>query len=346
MWVTVLVAGCAPTTGPVSPPLEVLVVLDRDARSLTLVAVDSTELTLTIPLGLPSSIRPTTLAVRGAVAAVGLGDTDSVMIVDLGQLLPLRTIAIPGGAPIAAIAFGVDGVGYVASPKSNRVTKFDPATGQVAPVFVNGGPQGFEIARGTVFVVLGNREVCYPVPTNCLTRPSWLTPLEPGPPFDSIPLLGPGNASSAALGADGFLYVLNTGNGDVEGRLSVVDPVQRREVASFSGFGVFPQFLAADGTDRLFIASSSNGLMEFNTRERRTVRGAGQGVPLGTPLGVLTDALGRVYVLEAGPCVGGVEAQVRVFGSDLVARRAITTGSCPIAMALTEIPIDPFSVDP
>lgn len=342
-----VIVGCAPTTGPLSPPFEVLVVLDRDARSLLLVPVDSTALAVTISLGVIAG-EPTTLGVRGAVAAIGFDNTDAIVIVDLVQRIPLRTITINATPPIAALAFAPNGIGYAALPRPNRVTTFDPATGQVIPTIVTGGPQGFAFARGAVFVVLGNRQSCYPLPfpPNCPTTSSWLAPLEGVAPFDSIPLPGPGNASSAAVGTDGLLYVLSRGNGDVDGRLSVVDPVQRQEIASFSGLGVFPEYLASDGGDRMLIASRAEGLMVFDTRDRRVVRGAGAGVPLDAPRGVLADALGRIYVLEAGPCVGGAVGQVRVFGSDLVSRRAIATGSCPVAMALTEIPAELFGFKP
>ncbi len=332
-------AGCAPTTGPVSLPLEVLVLLDRDARTLTLIPVDSTSVAATIPLNTSIGAVPSVLAVRGAVAAVGYG-ADSVVIIDLVQRVPLRFIGIGAAGPIAALAFGADGRGLAASPRANRVTAFDPPTGELFATTLNGGPQGFGLARGTVFVVLGNRQNCYPpaIPELCSAGPSWLNPLEGVPPFDSIPLPGPGNAGPTVTGPDGLLYVLHVGDGEVDGRLAVVDPVLRKEIASFSGFGVRPQFLATDGLGRVYVASATEGLMVFDTRDRRIVRGAGQGVPLDRPLGLLTDASGHIYVLEAGPCAGGSNARVRVFGSDLVPRRDISTTSCPVAMALTEIP--------
>ena len=339
-------AACASTTGPVSLPLEVLVILDRDARTLTLIPVDSTAVRATVPLGIDAATPPYALAVRGAVAAIGYGE-DSVVIVDLVQRTPLRKLGLGTSGPIAALGFTADGRGLAASPRANRVTVFDAATGELFAVPVSGGPQGFGLARGTVFMVIGNRQGCFP-PTDpglCSSGPSWLNPLEGIPPFDSIPLPGPGNASATVSSPDGLLYVLNSGDGDVDGRLSVVDPVSRKEIASFSGFGVAPRFLASDGGDRLYIASVSEGLMVFDTRDRRIVRGAGQGVPLDLPLGILSDALGNIYVLEAGPCMGGGTARVRVFGSDLVPRRDIDINSCPAAMALTEIPADLIGFD-
>ena len=57
-----VIAGCAPTTGPVSLPLEVLVILDRDARTLTLVPVDSTSVAATIPLTMAADVAAMALA--------------------------------------------------------------------------------------------------------------------------------------------------------------------------------------------------------------------------------------------------------------------------------------------
>lgn len=346
-FLTALAGGaCASTTGPVSLPLEVLVVLDRDSRTLTVVPLDSVEATGTISLPMAAAIVPTTLAVRGAVAAVGYGD-DSVMIVDLVQRTVLRRIGLSAAGPIAALMFSADGRGYAASPRANRVTAFDPPTGEIFATTVNGGPQAFGLARGTIFIVLGNRQECFPptVPGPCGTGSSWLNPLEGVPPFDSIALPGPGNASAAESAPDGLLYVLSAGDGTTAGRLSIVDPVIRQEIAAFSGFGLSPLFLASDGERRLLIASDTDGLMVFDFRDRRIVRGAGQGVPLDRPAGVLSDAVGNIYVLESGPCTGGINPRVRVLGSDLVSRRDIATSSCPVAMALTEIPAELLGFD-
>ena len=101
--------------------------------------------------------------------------------------------------------------------------------------------------------------------------------------------------------------------------------------------------MVSDGGDRLLIASAAEGLMVFNTRTRELERGAGSGIPLLQPRGLASDGLGRSYVVEAGSCtVAGGAGRVRVFGSDLVERRTIATGVCPVAAAITEIQADLF----
>lgn len=146
-----------------------------------------------------------------------------------------------------------------------------------------------------------------------------------------------------------MLYVLSSGNGGTtEGRLSGVDPVTRKEVASFAGFGPKPTYMAADGNDRLLIASLTE-LMVFNTRDRRVEKGVGAGIPFqsAVPRALVTDAFGRAYLSVGGACLlGGATGVVRVFGTDLVERSAIPVGVCPVASAVTEIPADYFHVEP
>lgn len=339
-----LVAGaCAPTTGTGSLPVEVLVVLDQAERSLIVTPVDSAASLRIISIS-PVPVLATTLAVRGSLAAIGLAGGGSVILVDIGRQEILRTISLFAD-PVSAIAFGEDGRLYVASRDSEQVFRIDPATGSGDLVTARGGPQGFGVVRGRVYGVAGNRIGCPPFPAPCSSQPSWLSTLSNGL-GDSIPLLGPGNAGPAAAGTDGLLYVLSSGDGPpVEGRLSVVDPVRNVEVASFGGFGPAPRWVASDGGDRILVLSALNGLMVFNSRERRVERGAGLGIPFQSPGGMTVDALGRIYVLEQGSCNVTNPGRVRVFGADLIERPPLTGGICPVAAVTTDIPADQLGFD-
>src|SRR4029450_2285275 len=132
---------------------------------------------------------------------------------------------------------------------------------------------------------------------------SWISVVDPaagliGGLVDSIPLIGPGNAQFSTVAGDGLVYVVQNGDPAVdEGRLSVVDPVQRTERASFGGFGVGPGALSSDGGDRLLISSRTEGLMEFDTGERRVVRGEGNGISIPGNSGVAVDSGGRFVAL-------------------------------------------------
>lgn len=329
--------GCAPTAGTESLPVEVLVVLDQGRSELLLVPVDSTNIVHSFAIGGGGAVA-TSLAVRGDLALVGFDDAGSVQVVDLSQRLVLRTIQF-GEGNVSAVGFGADGNGYVANRDVGLVSAFDVATGNnIALLEVRGGPQGFGVARGRLFVVSGNRANCAPGAPQCFSRPSWVRALT-STVGDSIGMFGPGNAGPASDAPDGLLYVLQQGDGPpVDGRLSVVDPVANVEIGSFGGFGPSPRWVESDGGDRMLVVSALGGLMTFNTRDRRVERGLGAGIPLSNPSGLSVDALGRIYVTEQQECTPAAPGRVRVFGADLVERPGFTAGSCPVAAAIAEIP--------
>jgi len=156
---------------------------------------------------------------------------------------------------------------------------------------------------------------------------------------DSIALTGEGNASFAAVGSDGLLYVMSTGDYfSGEGRLSVVDPLARAEVASFAGFGTGPGNVAADADSRIFVSSYSEGVMEFNLDSNKVVRGAGHGVPIPSNATVAVDSKGRVYGIQTGPCSGGQVGTAHVLDEALEETGTIALGECPVGSAVVQIP--------
>ncbi|HEX3927802.1 MAG TPA: hypothetical protein VHW65_07380 [Gemmatimonadales bacterium] len=354
VFATVLIAGsaCAPTIGPVSLPADVLVVLDSASHVLQLINVDNANDTITLPLSGTLEDSPTSLAVQGTTAAVGLGASHHVLLVDLatGASTDISLGSQSLGGAITALAID-NGTVYATSRAANAYWTINILGGSVGgpTIFAGGGgPQGFGIARGNVFVVAGNREHCDNVPLNlyaslCSHDPSFLIPL-PVPAsgaIDSIPLGPPGNATAAVAAPDGSLYVLSTGNGDADGVLSRVDPITRTFKASYTGFGLLPQYLASDGGDRLYVASAST-LSVFSISGQSVIRGPGaavQGIPVQDAVGLVTDEVGRAYVIQASgsACTSALTGKVRVFGTDLVEQQPIVTGSCPVAAALTEI---------
>jgi hypothetical protein len=144
------------------------------------------------------------------------------------------------------------------------------------------------------------------------------------------------------VGPDGLIYVMNAGPGGSEpGRLSIVDPVLHQEVGSFGGFGVRPGRMASDGRERLFITSAEQGLMEFNTRTRRVVRGAGAGIPLVNGVAAAVDAGALVYAVESGTCAPGYRGRLRVFRPDLTEARVVPAGPCSADAAVVSLPPPP-----
>ena len=198
-----------------------------------------------------------------------------------------------------------DSIAYVGNPNLNSVTRVNYLTGDTSSIPVGVYPQGLEYTRGKLYVMNGNLVQFTPA------GPSWVTVIDPltnlpATGIDSIPLPGPGNAGFTTVGADGLLYVMNSGDySSGEGRLSIVDPVGRREVGNFGGFGTGPGAITTDGGERLFVSSFAEGLMEFNTRTRAVVLGVGQGVNIPGNSAIAVDSKDRIYAISTGPCQGG-----------------------------------------
>jgi DNA-binding beta-propeller fold protein YncE len=336
---TGLLFGCADTNAPPPEPLELLLVVNRHANSLTIVSVDELESPASVSLGAPGG-TPTSVAAREGIAVVPLGEADGLAVVDLiGQRL-IHVIPLGEGSGATGAAMVSDSVAYVANSRLNSITRINVFTRETAEVPLGVSPQGFAVARGRLFVLNGNLDE-----TGEPAGPSWLTVINPGTNapaagIDSIPLTGPGNAAFATVGGDGLLYVINRGRTmPAEGRLSVVDPLERTEVASFAGLGLLPGDLATDGQSRVFVSSLTEGLLEFNTDSNAVVRGEGAGIPIPSNAGVAVDSEGRVYAIEAGGCVAGRgAAHVLDEGLEEVAR--IRLGRCSAGATVVQIGVE------
>ena len=333
----VLAIGCADTNAPLPEPTEVLLVVNSTANTLSIVPVENTGQVVSVPLG-GTTPTPVGVSARKAVALVPLGLDNAVAVVDLRAATVVRTIPLPANSGATGSIIVDDSIGYVANPNLNTVSRVNYLTGATDSVAVGVYPQGVIFTRGRVFVLNGNLVNFAPAGS------SWLTVIDPATNtlatgIDSIALTGPGNAGFAAVGSDGLLYVMNTGDySSGEGRLSVVDPLARTELASHAGFGTGPGNIASDGGSHLFISSFTEGVMEFDLDSNKVVRGAGHGLPVPGNSAVAADSKGRLYAIESGPCSGGQPGKAHVYDTTLAEIRTITLGECPSGATVVEIP--------
>jgi hypothetical protein len=327
--------SCAETSAPLPPPEEVVVVLNSTAATLSLVPVDAPSQVTTIPLG-ASDAQPVSVATRGATAVVALRGRDAIAVVDLRAGMLVNTISLAPGAGVAGAVLTSDSIAYVSNANLNTVTRVDLATGDTVSTPVGITPQHITVTRGRLLVMNSNLD--------SLGKPageSSISVLDPASvpgssPIGLIKLVGPGNARFSTVATDGLVYVIQEGDPTVdEGRLSIVDPVDRRELASFGGFGFGPGDLTADGADLVLISSRSEGLMEFNAAQRSVVRGEGNGIVIPANSGVAVDSRGRIYALEAG-CSG--QGILHVLRADFSEIRTVTVGQCATQALLARVP--------
>ena len=335
--------ACAETAAPPPAPEEVVVVLNTTGATLSLVPVAALSQISTIPLG-ASDVEPVSVAARGGTAVVSLHARSAIAVVDLRLRQLVNTISLEPGSEVAGVALVDDSTAYVANSNRNTITRVDLATGDTASLVVGSTPGQVTFTRGRLLVLNANLD--------SLGMPageSWISVVDPiaGDPgvlIDSIPLIGPGNAQFSAVASDGLVYVVQVGDPSMdEGRVSVVDPVRRQELASFGGFGFGPGDLTADGGDRLLISSRTEGLMEFDTEERAVVRGEGNGVPIPANTGIAVDSQGRLYALEAGCSDTGL---LHVLRPDFTEIRTVPVGQCATQVLLARVtPVGVESTD-
>jgi hypothetical protein len=312
-----------------------VVVLNTTAATLSLIPVAAPTQVSTVPLG-ASDVLPVSVATRGATAVIPLRGRDALAVVDLRAGTLVNTIALAPGSGVAGAALISDSVAYVSNANLNTVTRVDLANGDTASTVVGPTPQHLIFTRGRVLVMNSNLDA-FGKPAG----ESSISVIDPSgdaasPLIGNIPLVGPGNARFSTIAGDGLVYVIQEGDPAVDqGRLSIVDPVDRRDLASFGGLGFGPGDLTADNGERLLISSRTEGLMEFNTAERTVVRGEGNGLLIPANSGVALDSQGRIYALEAG-CSGN--GTLHVLRPDFTEIRAVPVGRCASQALLARVP--------
>jgi hypothetical protein len=133
--------------------------------------------------------------------------------------------------------------------------------------------------------------------------------------------------------------VVSGNPGGEEGRLSIVDPVERVEIASFSGLGPVPGQVATDGDARVFISSPTEGLLTFDTDSNMVVPRTASELALPGSSAVAVDSRRLVYAVESGNCDGTAPGRARVLTEDLTEElRTLPLGRCPVAALTVRIP--------
>jgi len=149
-------------------------------------------------------------------------------------------------------------------------------------------------------------------------------------------------ARFAAVGDDSLLYVVAAGrSGTADGKLSIVDPKRRAEVAVLNGLGESPGAVVFHPTgSRLLIASAREGILEVNTSIRAVTRAPGNGInPGGSGInGLAIDLRGRVYAVGPGGCNGPGMVHVLTAPPDYREIHTVTVGICPTTAAVAATP--------
>ena len=339
-----LATGCSDALEQRSSAGQVIGVVDSGARTLSLIS--ATDFTVSTRDWQRASATPGTIDGRGNVYIVPLGQANAVGVDRLqgpcppgaACVAPDYVLPLAAGSGATGVAIQDDSIAWIANSNLNTVTRLDyRRNGDTVSVAVGIRPLAVAIVGTRVFVV--NSNVVGAAPAG----PSWLTSFEccsvrtP----DSIPLTGT-NARFATVGEDSLLYVIASGHtGAADGKLSIVDPQARVEIAVLNGLGESPGAAAFHPAgSRLLIASATEGILEVNTSIRAITRGPGDGVkPAGHGVsGLAVDLRGRVYAVDPGACTSAGTVHVLKPPPDYGEIDAVPVGICPTTAAVAATP--------
>src|SRR5213080_2587600 len=299
-----LATGCSDALEQKSSAGQVIGVVNANDRTLSVIS--ATDFSVSTHDWQSGTASPRTIDGRGHVFVVPLGAADAVGISRfftcppgaLACVRPDYVLPLAPGSGATGAAIQDDSIAWIANPNLNTVTRLNYVSGDTVSVPVGVYPQAVALVGTRVFVVNSNLVGSTPA------GPSWLTSFEccsvrtP----DSIPLTGT-NARFAVVGDDSILYVIASGHaGAADGKLSIVDPQTRVEVAVLNGLGESPGAAAFHPAgSRLLVASATEGILEVNASIRVITRGPGNGVkPGGNGVsGLAIDLRGRVYAVDA-----------------------------------------------
>src|SRR5947208_758266 len=298
-----LTAACSDALEQTSSAGQVIGVVNASDRTLSVIS--ATDFTVSTRDWQSGGASPRTIDGRGHVFVVPLGAADAVGVSRFftchagacqrsDYVLPLA----PGSGATGA-AIQDDSIAWIANPHLNSVTRLNYLSGATASVTAGVYPQAVAIVGTRVFVVNSNLLGATPA------GPSWLTSFDcctTTPTPDSIALTGV-NARFAVVGDDSLLYVIESGHaGAADGKLSIIDPATRTEIAVLNGLGESPGAAAFHPAgSRLLVASAAEGILEVNTSVRAVTRGQGNGIKPGGQgvSGLAIDLRGRVYAVDA-----------------------------------------------
>src|SRR6266705_782803 len=299
-----LATGCSDALEQKSSAGQVIGVVNANDRTLSVIS--ATDFSVSTHDWQSGTASPRTIDGRGHVFVVPLGAADAVGISRfftcppgaLACVRPDYVLPLAPGSGATGAAIQDDSIAWIANPNLNTVTRVNYFTGDTTSVPVGVYPQAVALVGTRVFVVNSNLVGSTPA------GPSWLTSFEccsvrtP----ESIPLTGT-NARFATVGDDSLLYVIASGHtGATDGKLSIVDPQARVEVAVLNGLGESPGAAAFyPAGSGLLVASATEGILEVNASIRVITRGPGNGVkPAGHGVsGLAIDLRGRVYAVDA-----------------------------------------------
>lgn len=336
------------TSEPVAPGFlggtssnhEIGVVVNSTGKSVTLFQLGSPTTQQQIALGTSSTVTPTGLAVRGRRAAVPLGNAASVALVNLETSSIQRFFVFSSGNATGA-AFADDTTIIVANTTRGvvgRATVGQTGDAIGSTVTVAPQPTAVTMAGSRALVVSANLDANFaPIGNGIVTAidPKTMQVL-------GTATMGGTNSADAAVGPDGLLYVVNTGDFVAQGNLTIVNPATMQVQATIPNMGVGPGAISIDANGLAYISGFFVGTLVWDTKTRAFLRGVNNPVCAklanGTCRGAFaatTNSAGNLYQVFFGSSTQGLPPYIFVYKpGTFVLSDSISAGVGPSALVI------------
>jgi hypothetical protein len=346
----VLLSACgdSTTTAPVEREFldgtldnpQIALVVNTLAKSVRLMQLGDLAQTRDIALGPSSAITPVGISVRGRQVAVPLGNAASVALIDPWEER-IQRFFLFGSGNATGSAFPDDNtllVGNLIDDLVGRV-RLDQVSDEIEQT-VAVAPAPFAIVPdgNRAYVISANLDEAFaPLGDGVVTA----LDSESLDVIGTVSTGGP-NASDAALGPSGLLYVVNTGDFVSPGSLAIVDPGTLSLLDVVDGFGVGPGRIRVDAQGLAYISGVFFGTLVWDTKTREFLRGPPDPVCAPLPSGdcrgafdARPDGAGRLYQVFFGSDAEGLPPQVFVYERQtFTLSDSVPAGQGPVALEI------------
>jgi hypothetical protein len=322
--------------GGTSDNHEIGVVVNSTLKAVTMFQLGSPATQVQIPLGASATVTPVGLSLRGRMAAVPLGNAASVSLVDLATQTVTRTFTFPSGNTTGSV-WANDTTFFAANTATNKIGRVyinQTASEITSTVDVGPSPTAMVAAKGRVFAILGNLDTNYMAIGNGI-----VTAINPATNtvIGSVQTGGT-NPTTAAVGPDSLIYVLNTGDYVTPSTLTIIDPATLTVVTTVSNVGTGMGAINIDAAGMAYLSSFSGATTVWNTKTRTFLRGSDNPVCAKLPTGVCRGAAdatansaGKLYQAFFGSASRNQPAYIFVYSpASFALTDSISVGSGPI----------------
>ena len=319
---------------------QIGVVVNSTGHAITLFQLGDPSITKQVALGASNAVTPVALSVRGVNAAVPLGDASSVALINLNTLAISRFFLFAAGNTTGQ-AFVDDTTIFADNSDSAYVGRF--TTGQASDtikdtVHVAPSPTDIEVSGSRVLVISANLDANFlPIGNGIVTA----VDAHSLAVLDTVSTSGT-NSTAGAIGPDGNLYVVNTGDFVNSGSMTVINPATLAVIQNVANVGVAPGAIAIDSKGLVYISSFAGGTVIWSITSQSFVRGPDN--PLCAPISgggcrgafdARPDSAGNVYQVFFGSPSQSLNPYVFVYKAGTYALTdSINVGPGPSAIRI------------